>query len=84
MRSLQSSTRMSALINGLFFLAALLVPLAVIVGLLSHHPGGGHHLGLAHLRSVRWPLLGRFVVDCAVCLASHPHAGLPSQPSLRS
>ncbi|CAE6964394.1 unnamed protein product [Symbiodinium natans] len=50
------------LVNGLFFLAALLVPLAVIWGLLGDHPGGGLKLSAAFawhpiLMSIAFPCL---------------------------
>eukprot|EP00439_Symbiodinium_sp_Y106_P073932 s989_g14.t1 len=60
---------MNAVLSGLFFLAALLVPLSVIFGLLSHHPGGGLTLDKAFawhpiLMSIAFPglmVLGRWV-----------------------
>ncbi|CAE7844426.1 unnamed protein product, partial [Symbiodinium sp. KB8] len=61
--------KMNTVLSGLFFLAALLVPLSVIVGLLSHHPGGGLTLDKAFawhpiLMSIAFPclmVLGRWV-----------------------
>ncbi|CAE7736216.1 unnamed protein product, partial [Symbiodinium pilosum] len=56
---------MNALINGLFFLAAVLAPAAIIVGLLSHHQGGG----LALSAPFAWhPILMSIAFPCLMVL----------------